>query len=103
MKKIINGKLYNTETAILLTDERRSLHDFYRTSESLYVTRNGNYFIHGQSSAGGRYETMSGTTHGFGEMLIGLSVEDVHAWLETAAINQDDILILTERLKIPNA
>lgn len=53
MKKVIDGKTYNTETATLLAD------DWYRLSDSdrfntggcsaLYRTQSGNYFLHRES------------------------------------------------------
>ncbi len=55
MKKIIGGKLYNTETADLVADRGISTHDFYQTNEALYRTQKGAWFLHGVSSAGGRY------------------------------------------------
>ena len=50
MKKIINGKLYDTETAKLIG---RSYHgegprDFRHYSEELYRKRTGEYFLYGE-------------------------------------------------------
>lgn len=55
MKKIINGKMYNTETATELGDfwNGLSTSDFRNLSETLYRKKNGEFFLYGQ---GGRYD-----------------------------------------------
>ena len=47
MRKIINGKLYNTNTAIFIAEWDNGLNftDFNYKSEELYVTKKGNYFF----------------------------------------------------------
>lgn len=48
MKKIINGKKYDTETAGLICehDNGRSWTDFYFYKECLYKKKTGEFFIH---------------------------------------------------------
>ncbi|HCM89013.1 MULTISPECIES: hypothetical protein [Vagococcus] len=47
MKKIINGKAYNTETGTLLaTYEYGYGMDFRKVLEELYVTKKGAYFLY---------------------------------------------------------
>ena len=48
MKKVINGKVYNTETAELIFswDNGRYGNDFRSRSKDLYRTKKGNWFIH---------------------------------------------------------
>ena len=49
MKKVINGKIYNTETATLIhqwDNGRRG--DFSSCEEDLYRTKKGAFFIHGE-------------------------------------------------------
>ena len=48
MKKIINGKVYNTETAELVVDWTNGKYprDFNYRSKDLYLTKKGNWFIH---------------------------------------------------------
>lgn len=45
-KKIINGKLYNTETATLVGRwwNKYSIHDFKYCEESLYRKKTGEFF-----------------------------------------------------------
>ena len=51
MKKVINGKMYNTETAKMLADRTHGVWGNYSyAEEELYRKRNGEYFfrIYGQ-------------------------------------------------------
>ena len=100
MKKIINEKIYNTDTAELIADEGRSLHNFYCTSESLYVTKSGQWFLRGESSAGGKYGSVSegGRSWGSGEDIILLSPAEVAAWAENAEINDKEKSLIAEKL-----
>jgi len=103
MKKIIGGKVYNTDTAECMADEDISLDNFYSTSEALYVTATGNWFLHGESSAGGAYSHWSGDSCGYGEDIIPLTVDQVIAWAERADIDDDDKSDIAERLNLPEA
>ena len=52
MKKIIEGKTYNTETALLLGDWQNLWKgDYHYCREELYRTRKGTYFIYGEGGA----------------------------------------------------
>ena len=103
MKKIINGKVYNTETAECIADENRSLYDFHSTSEALYRTARGNWFLHGESSSGGRYSKWVGNSCGGGEDIQALTPAQVVEWAEQARINDDDVAQITELLQLPEA
>ena len=50
MKKIINGKMYNTETAkkIGWWSNGASYSDFNRIEEALYLKKTGEYFLFGE-------------------------------------------------------
>lgn len=103
MKKIIDGKVYNTKTATCVADENKSLQNFYSTSEALYVTKSGAWFLYGESSAGGNYSHWSGNSCGYGEDIRVLTVEEVLAWAEQADIGDDDKSDIAERLNLPEA
>lgn len=49
MKKIINGKLYNTDTAKALGSYDNGLGDgdFYHFNETLYLKKTGEFFLYG--------------------------------------------------------
>ena len=53
MKKVINGKLYDTATAEQLAEDWNGLSDsdFKCCTETLYKTPKGNYFLHGEGGA----------------------------------------------------
>ena len=53
MKKIINGKKYDPETAVLICrhDNCRTWTDFYFYEECLYKKKTGEFFIHEKGGA----------------------------------------------------
>lgn len=57
MKRIINGKTYNTETATLICDTSNeySRSDFQFEDSDLYVTKKGAYFIAGSGGCLNRF------------------------------------------------
>lgn len=56
MKAIIDGKRYNTETAIKIgSDSYGSGRDFHAWEATLYKTKNGNYFLAGSGGAMSSY------------------------------------------------
>ena len=58
MKKIIDGRTYNTETATLLCSYEYSyVSSFDWYTEALYRTRKGAYFIYGEGHANSPYAT----------------------------------------------
>lgn len=87
MRKIINGKAYDTSTAKFLTawENDCSPTDFSYTSESLYIKRTGEYFIHGESNASGKYAHLSYGMYCGGENIIPLTKEEAMEWVERRA------------------
>jgi hypothetical protein len=85
MKKVIDGKLYNTDTATLVADyepfSNRS--DFNWWCEELYVTNKGNWFIFGTGGPASQY-SKSGGGSAWGSSDI-RAIEPFHAyeWLES--------------------
>jgi len=53
MKKVINGKMYNTETAKHLGNWWNYLgwRDFNNLAQDLYIKRTGEYFLHSEGGA----------------------------------------------------
>ena len=73
MKKIINGKRYDTETAEMVADDSYSNYgDFGCWSEELYRTKKGNWFLCGE----GDDETRDGS------VIIPFTKKEALAWLE---------------------
>lgn len=87
MRKIINGKAYDTNTAKLLTvwDNNLSPSDFGYTTEGLFIKRTGEYFLHGESNASGKYARLSYGMYGHGEGITPLTKEEAMAWVESRA------------------
>lgn len=74
MKKIINGKLYNTETAkTVISWKLHNRGDFQYASNTLYVTKKGNYFVAG---CGGPLSEWS-VSHGNGSYSSGEGLRDI--------------------------
>jgi len=96
MKKIINNKTYNTETAQLIKEywNGHEKGDDYYQLERLYKTENGDMFLY---YTGGKYTVYEGD-----EDIIPLEPCDVCNWLErierTEAIEKYFVNVLGEEL-----
>lgn len=84
MKKVIDGALYDTETAKLLgEDSYSSPRDFRHWKEELYRTKSGKYFLHGKGGAMTKYAVSVGLNEwSGGEKIIPLDLESAQAWAE---------------------
>lgn len=86
MKKIINGKRYDTDTAKVIAEyEENGVGDFNYFRETLYKKRGGEYFIHGYGHAASRYaENLGDGRWGVGECITPLSYDEARKWAENA-------------------
>ena len=84
MKKIINGKRYDTETATLLlsTDNGLEYRDFGWCEEDFYKKKTGEFFLHGQGGPMTEYATCCGNSSGSGEEIVPLTTAEAKRWLE---------------------
>lgn len=85
MKKIINGKRYNTETATLLAsaDNGFGVTDVERTEEELYQKKTGEFFLYGKSNPGGSYATIvPGGARMAGEGIRPITRDEAKQWAE---------------------
>lgn len=85
MKKIINGKLYNTDTAkeIGSWENMDDVRNFSRFEETLYQKRTGEFFLHGVGGAATKYAVSLGNSSWTGgESIIPLSWEAARKWCE---------------------
>ena len=84
MKKIIDGKRYDTETALFLGEDWYSNpRDFEHWREKLYRKRNGEYFLYGVGGPASRYAVAaSGGGWDGGEKIRPLSGEAAREWAE---------------------
>ena len=82
MKSIINGKLYNTETADRIGGTSQG-HDFYNVTEILYRKKNGEFFLHAEGGPATIYGKIDESGNRcFGEKLIPYSVTEAKEWSE---------------------
>ena len=93
MKKVINGALYDTETAKLLgKDSYSNRRDFRYWVETLYRTKSGKYFLHGEGGAMTKYAVSVGQNEwSSGEKIIPLDLESAQKWAEEH-LDGDDYL-----------
>lgn len=85
MKKVIEGSLYNTETARELGSIEPAGYnhnDFTYFKETLYLTKSGKYFLHGQGGGNSRYGEWVGNTGGWGEEIRPYTPEEAREWAE---------------------
>lgn len=83
MKKIINGKRYDTDTASLVASwDNGRYGDFGYVEETLYRKRTGEYFIHGEGGAQTRYAKAYGDSWGGGEQIVPMSAKRAIEWAQ---------------------
>ena len=84
MKKIISGKVYNTETAREVGYASHggcTSFDFYE--ETLYRKKTGEFFLYGSGNAASKYaEQIEQNTWSGGDEVIPLSYENAQKWAE---------------------
>ena len=85
MKKIINGKKYDTETAkeVGYWSNGGSWRDFSHVEETLYRKKTGEYFLFGEGGPQTRYAVSTGQNSWTGgEKIIPLTHENARHWAE---------------------
>lgn len=84
MKKIINGRKYDTDTAELVAEwDNGDYSDFGFICEGLYRKRTGEYFLYGRGGAQTRYaESHGATSWGGGRKIEPLSEPEARKWAE---------------------
>ena len=85
MKKIINGKVYNTETAkqMAFWCNAGSWRDFHHFEETLYRKKTGEYFLFGEGGPMTKYAISTGqNSWSGGEKIIPLDYDNACRWAE---------------------
>ena len=86
MKKIINNKLYDTETAKRVGEWGNGLgrSDFRYCEENLYLKKTGAFLLHGKGGAMSKYCEISadGNERSWGEKIVPLTVDEAKEWAE---------------------
>lgn len=84
MKRITDGKKYDTKTAnsVAVWDNGHGPTDGHYVSEKLYRTKKGNWFVHGEGGGLSRYAESCGqnATCG-GATIVPLTPDEAFAWL----------------------
>ena len=84
MKKIINGKRYDTDTATLIGSARYGYpSDFEYWAEDLYRKKTGEFFLYGEGGPMSRYSRSTGQNEwSGGEEIRPLSLKEAQKWAE---------------------
>lgn len=84
MKRIINNKKYDTETARMIgSDSYSNPRDFNYWAETLYRKRTGEYFLYGEGGPNSRYsKRIEQNCWSGGEKIIPLTYENARKWAE---------------------
>lgn len=83
MKKVINGKLYNTESAEMVGHDSANWGNFSFWAESLYKKRTGEFFLYGEGGPMSRYARSCGNNSvSGGESIKPLSEAEAREWAE---------------------
>lgn len=85
MKKIINNKMYNTETAthIESISYGRNRRDYSYYEESLYRKKTGEFFLYGSGGPASKYrKEVAPHSWESGENIIPVTLEDAKSWCE---------------------
>lgn len=92
MKKLINGKMYNTETAEEIATWSNSYYssDFRYCQETLYKTKKGAYFLHGTGGPLSSYSQPVGNNgRGGGSEIIAYTADQAFDWLEEHDLTEE--------------
>ena len=84
MKRIIDGRKYDTETATFVAsyDNGRSVSDYQYVGHALYRKRTGEYFLESEGGAMTRYAERDGDGWRGGSVIEPLTYERARAWAE---------------------
>lgn len=95
MKKVINGKVYDTDTAKKCGDWDNGYYtnDFHFCAETLYQKKTGEFFLHGEGHALSKYAHHSGTNSGWGERIIPMAYDQAQKWAEEHLTGDEYIAI----------
>ena len=96
MKKVIDGKVYDTDTAQIIAEWSNAYgrSDFHFCEEQLLKTASGRYFIAGEGGAMSRYQEPAGNNSWTGGSDIEpLTEQEALQWCEDRQIDADIIAL----------
>jgi len=92
MKRVIDGKIYNTDTAERIgTHGYSNFRDFRYENTDLYKTKKGAWFLCGEGGPLSRWSQSRGNEQTGGSGIEALTTTEALAWCEAAGINADTI------------
>lgn len=83
MKKIINGKKYDTETATVIAEDWNGLgnRDWKYQCEVLYRKKTGEFFLHGEGGPLSKYGFSISSEVYSNSVILPLTEDDAREWL----------------------
>jgi len=99
MKKVINGKVYDTETAKRVGEYEPNPYrsDFNWFCETLYQKKTGEFFLHGDGNANSKYSRSCGQNEWCGdEKIIPMAYDQAQKWAEEHLTGDEYIAIFGE-------
>lgn len=93
MKQVLGQKIYDTEKAEEIANFSNGLgvSDFRNLDESLYVTKNGDFFLAGEGGAMTKYKESAGNMSTGGSKITTLTKRDALYWCEDRKIDVETI------------
>ena len=85
MKKVINRKMYNTETAIEIAsyENMANRRDYGHFEETLYMKKTGEFFLYGCGGAASKYaEVQADRMRSYGEAIFPITENEARLWVE---------------------
>lgn len=84
MRKIINGKSYDTNTAEEICSVTNGYYrnDFQFCKETLFLKKTGEFFLYGDGGAMSKYSQPCGNGRQGGVEIIPLSEQEAKSWVE---------------------
>ena len=84
MKKIIRGKVYDTDTAreVGSWNSGHYANDFAWYAETLYQKKTGEYFLHGEGNAASPYRQRCYDMWAAGDQLVPIGYDEARQWAE---------------------
>lgn len=93
MKRIINGKMYDTDTATLVADyQHLDYGDWEYEREELYIKKTGEWFLYGEGGLYSKYGIQCGSNRRCsGEDIKPFTKEEARKWLEDSKCTDEYI------------
>jgi len=93
MRRVIDGKVYDTDKASLIAEDSFGyVNDFKHWEERLYKTKKGNYFLHGEGGPLSHYsKPLGNNSTGGSEKIIPMTKKEAFDWCQEHSIDADII------------